>query len=298
MIPFNYHHLFYFYTIARTGSIAKACKELNLAQPTVSTQLKQFERSLKTRLFTREKKKLVLTEEGRHVLFYATEIFNVGREMMDSINDHSLNGPLRIQIGASNPVPKAVIDALLQFLYKTAPGVYISVCEDKTEALLDGLRTHMLDIVISDTIKLSRIEDDIEHHLAAKIPVLFCANQSLAAKYKRFPADLHEAPMIFPGNQSRAHEALHEFFIRNKIEPKIVGEIQDVELVRRLVLAGIGIAPLNRFTVTQAPSKNPLVILNPETQPSLFEHVYLLTKKRKKKHPLVPKIIQNLKTIY
>ncbi len=297
MIPFNYHHLFYFYTIARTGSIAKACQKLNLAQPTISTQLKQFERDLKAKLFIREKKKLTLTEEGRHVLFYATEIFDVGREMMDSMNDHSLNGRLKIQIGISNLVPKAIIDALLQFLYKTAPEVYITVYEDKTEALLEGLRTHLLDIAVSDTIKLSHDEEDIEHYLAAKIPILFCANQVMALKYKRFPKDLNEAPIIFPTNQSRTHEALHEFFIRHKIEPKIVGEIQDVELVRRLVLAGIGIAPLNKFTVTQAPSKEPLVILNPKAQPALFEHIYLLTKKRKKKHPLVPSILKEFQII-
>ena len=297
MIPFNYHHLFYFYTIARTGSIAKACQKLNLAQPTISTQLKQFERDLKAKLFIREKKKLTLTEEGRHVLFYATEIFDVGREMMDSMNDYSLNGRLKIQIGISNLVPKAIVDALLQFLYKTAPEVYITVYEDKTEALLEGLRTHLLDIAVSDTIKLSHNEEDIEHYLAAKVPILFCANQAMALKYKRFPRDLNEAPIIFPTNQSRTHEDLHEFFIRHKIEPKIVGEIQDVELVRRLVLAGIGIAPLNKFTVTQAPSKKPLVILNPKAQPPIFEHYYLLTKKRKKQHPLLPQILKKFRFV-
>jgi LysR family transcriptional activator of nhaA len=295
MIPLNYHHLFYFYTVARTGSISKACQKLNLAQPTISTQLKQFEADLKSKLFIREKKKLTLTEEGRHVLFYAAEIFDVGREMMDSLNDHSLKGRLKIQIGTSNLIPKSVIDALLHFLYQTTPEVYISIYEDKTEALLDGLRTHLLDIAVSDTIRLSHNEEDIEHHLAAKIPVLFCANRSLASKYKHFPEDLNGAPVIFPTSQSQVRAALHEFFIKHNIEPKIVGEIQDAELVRKLVLSGMGIAPLNKFTVTQAPGKKPLVILNSKTQPVAFEHIYLLTKKRKKKHPLVPKILEHFR---
>ncbi|MBF0123367.1 MAG: LysR family transcriptional regulator [Candidatus Omnitrophica bacterium] len=295
MIPFNYHHLFYFYTVARTGSISKACEKLNLAQPTISTQLKQFEHALKAKLFIREKKNLTLTDEGRHILFYAAEIFDVGREMMDGLNDHSLKDRLKIQIGTSNLTPKVAIDALLHFLYQTTPEVHISIHEDRTEALLDGLRTHLLDIAVTDTIRLSRNEEDIEHHLAAKIPVLFCVNRSLASKYKNFPEDLNGAPVIFPTSQSQVHAALHEFFIKHNVVPKIVGEIQDAELVRELVLSGMGIAPLNKFTATQSPDKKPLVILNPHTQPAAFEHIYLLTKKRKKKHPLVPRILEHFR---
>jgi LysR family transcriptional activator of nhaA len=58
MIPFNYHHLYYFYTIAKLGSISKACEKLRLCQPTLSAQLKQFENYLKFKLFERENKKL------------------------------------------------------------------------------------------------------------------------------------------------------------------------------------------------------------------------------------------------
>ena len=108
MIPFNYHHLYYFYTIAKTGSITKACDTLRLAQPTLSAQLKQFENYLKVKLFEREKKKLILTEEGRQILFYATEIFDVGREMMDRIDDHSYKGRINIQIGVVHPVAHVV----------------------------------------------------------------------------------------------------------------------------------------------------------------------------------------------
>ena len=293
MIPFNYHHLFYFYTVAKSGSISRACRQLNLAQPTVSTQLKQFEHTLKARLFIREKKKLTLTEEGRHILFYAAEIFDAGREMMDSLNDHSLKGRLKIQIGISSLVPKEIINPLLHSLYQSAPGIHITVGEEKAASLIDGLRTHLLDIAVSDTIALSRQEDDIEHHLVARIPVMFCANRALASKYRRFPEDLNGAPVILPSSQSQVHAALHEFFIKQKIEPKIVGEIQNAELMCELAVSGMGIAPLNRFTAARTPGKRPLVILNPKKQPSVFEHVYLLIKKRKRKHPLIPAVLEH-----
>ena len=99
MIPFNYHHLYYFYTVARMGGISKARGELRLAQPTLSSQIKQFENFLNVKLFEREGKKLVLTDEGRSILSYAAEIFDTGKELIAHLGDISPRGRPRIQIG-------------------------------------------------------------------------------------------------------------------------------------------------------------------------------------------------------
>ena len=85
MIPFNYHHLYYFYVIAKAGSIAKACETLLLSQPAISTQLKQLEKSLGSPLFERRKQRLFLTEQGRFVLDYAESIFEMGQELLGSL---------------------------------------------------------------------------------------------------------------------------------------------------------------------------------------------------------------------
>jgi len=291
MIPFNYHHLYYFYTIANLGSISKACDKLHLCQPTLSAQLKQFENYLKIKLFERENKRLILTEEGRRVLFYATEIFDVGDEMIDSLRDVSQKGKMKIQIGISHHVPRSVVDALLMFLLNIEPGVYISLHEDNAELLSEGLKTHQLDLALSDSIAQTYAEEDIECQLIAKIPVVFCAHSSIAKKYKKIPDDLNGAPVILPTAHSQVYMAIQDYFVTHKIKPKIVGEIQELETIRRLVLSGVGVAPLNKFTVLQAPGKESLVILDRAGKYSIFDKVYLLTKTRKKKHPLVPKII-------
>lgn len=96
MIPLNYHHLYYFYVIAKEGSIAKACGRLLLAQPTLSAQLKQFEKNIGRPLFERRPRKLTLTEEGRIVLDYAESIFELGEEMRDALNDRPLSGGLSL----------------------------------------------------------------------------------------------------------------------------------------------------------------------------------------------------------
>ena len=73
----NYHHLLYFWVVAKEGTIAAACKELNLAQPTISAQLRVLEKSLGQKLFTRVGRNLALTETGRLVYRHADEIFSL-----------------------------------------------------------------------------------------------------------------------------------------------------------------------------------------------------------------------------
>lgn len=295
MIPFNYHHLYYFYTIAKLGSISKACDQIHLCQPTLSAQLKQFESYLKIKLFERINKKLILTEEGRQALFYATKIFDLGEEMMDNLRDIAQKDRIKIQIGISHHVPRSVIDALLKFLLKIEPGVYISLHEDNAELLSEGLKNHQLDIALSDSLEQAYTAEGIECQLIAEIPVVFCAHPTLAKKIKKMPRDLNGAPVILPTAHSQVYLAIQDYFVKHKIKPKIVGEIQELETIRRLVLSGAGIAPLNKFTVLQATDKESLTILDKTKKYSIFDKVYLLTKTREKKHPLVPKIIDQFR---
>ena len=83
----NYHHLLYFWTVAKAGSITAACEQLHLAQPTISAQLRDLENALGRKLFTRAGRHLVLTEAGRLVYRYADEIFSLGRELLDTLKD-------------------------------------------------------------------------------------------------------------------------------------------------------------------------------------------------------------------
>jgi LysR family transcriptional regulator, transcriptional activator of nhaA len=296
MIPFNYHHLYYFYTIAKNGSISRACEELKLAQPTLSAQLKQFENSLNLKLFEREGRNLRLTETGKHVLSFAAEIFDTGKELMDGLGGLTRKGRLRIRIGISTFVPRSVVDALLKFLLKIEPDIYLFVEESKMNEVLKNLKSHDLDLVLTDTPAHFPTEG-IENHLIAEIPIVFCAHASISGKIKKIPDDLNAAPMILPTAQSQVYQAVQEYFIAHRIKPNIVAEIQDVELVRRLVLAGIGIAPLNAITVKQAPTKEPLSILDKKTKLGIYDKIYLLTKERKKENILIQKIIDQFKLI-
>ena len=72
----NFHHLRYFWTVAKTESVRRAAEELHVSQPSISAQLKLLEESLGEKLFRRSGRNLVLTEAGQVVLSYADEIFS------------------------------------------------------------------------------------------------------------------------------------------------------------------------------------------------------------------------------
>ena len=104
----NYHHLLYFWVVAKEGTIAAACKQLNLAQPTISAQLRVLEDSLGEKLFTRVGRNLALTETGRVVYRYADEIFSLGRDLMDTLRGRPTDRPLRLTVGVADVLPKLV----------------------------------------------------------------------------------------------------------------------------------------------------------------------------------------------
>lgn len=85
----NYHHLLYFWTVARTGSIVAASRELFLSQPAISSQLKSLEAGLGTALFARRGRGLVLTEAGEKAFAYADLIFRLGQELRAAVGSEA-----------------------------------------------------------------------------------------------------------------------------------------------------------------------------------------------------------------
>lgn len=297
MIPFNYHHLYYFYTVARLGSVTRAAQELRIGQPALSAQVRQFEAYLNTRLLEREGRGIRLTEEGHTVQAYAKEIFDLGKEFFDHFGDLSAHkGRHRMQIGVGSAVPKTFVDKVLTFLLDTDPRVYLAVEEDRVDRLAARLDRHELDIILSDTpIIRSAGTEALLNHLAGKIPVVFCAHPKLAGRLRRgFPKSLHGSPVLLPASDSQVSRRVREFFIEQKIEPEIIGEIEDVELVRRLALSAAGAAPLNQLTAQYAPSHERLVIIGRPASP-MDESLYLITRQRRRPHPLVRSLTQGFR---
>lgn len=295
MIPFNYHHLYYFYCVAKQGSVSKAALEVRVSQPALSAQINQFETFLGKKLFERDGRNLRLTEEGQTAYAYAQTIFDAGREFMDSLRDRSYKGRLRVQIGVTNSVPKAFAGALLRFILNENPDAQILLHEDTLGRMVENLKHHVFDIVLSDRPYQASSEEKIQNRPIGKIPIVFCAVRRVASRYKRFPRDLDGAPLILPTAHSGVYHSVLEYLAAHKAAPNIVAEIQDVELIQRMVLGGAGIAPLNEYSITAELSRDRLVTIPCDKSHGIHDSAYLITRTRRKENPLVSKILEGFR---
>ncbi|GJL56769.1 MAG: transcriptional activator NhaR [Nitrospirales bacterium] len=240
----NYHHLFYFWVVARKGSIKEACEEIHVTQPTITSQLQALEESLAQKLFTRRPRQLVLTEAGRLVYRYADEIFSLGQEMTLALKGQSIDRPLRLSVGVIDSLPKMIVYKLLEAAVKSEMSTRIVCEEGKLEHLLATLAIHELDLVLADRPIPPTVRIQAFHHLLGESGVLLFATPQLVKAHRRqFPKSLDTAPFLLPKANTVLRRDLDSWFMLNEIEPRIVGEFEDSAMQKAFGQAGQGIFP-------------------------------------------------------
>ncbi len=285
----NYHHLFYFYTVAKEGSIARAVDVLRLAQPTISAQIRALEESLGVKLFARAGRGLALTDAGQTVYRYATEIFGIGRELQAAVHGKSSERAPRLAVGISELLPKLIAYRIVEPALVETPNLHLVCFEDRTERLLQSLSTHELDLVLSDAPLPPGIPIRAYNHLLGASPIAFFAAPTLAAKLrKRFPQSLNGAPLLLPLPGTTLRRSLDQWFDSHQIQPRIAGEFQDSALMKVFGQAGSGIFAAPVAISEDVRSRYRVVELGPAE--GVSETYYAISVERRLKHPGVVRI--------
>ncbi|WP_028580500.1 transcriptional activator NhaR [Desulfogranum japonicum] len=285
----NYHHLFYFWTVMREGSITAASEKLCLAQSTISAQLSKLEENLEVKLTQKVGRTLEPTDAGQLVLRYADEIFSLGREMMDSLKGLPTTGPWSLRVGIVDVVPKHVAQKLLAPINTLPEKVRLICYEGKDENLLAELAMHNLDVVLTDTPLRSGLSVKAYNHLLGECGVSFFGTKDLAAQLKgEFPHSLNNAPMLFPMAMSTLRRILDQWLNKMSITPLIVGEFVDSALLKVFGQAGDGIfiAP----TVIEREVVNQYHVQVIGRTQDMKEKFYAISVERIIKHPAVAAI--------
>lgn len=291
----NYHHLFYFWTIAREGGIAKASEKLRLGQPTLSTQLKQLEDSLGRPLFERKNRKLILTEEGQIALDYANEIFRLGSEMVEAIQDRlPLQAKTHVQIGALDSVPKELTRRLTLAAYEAGPCV-VSILEGKGDELIRELLAHRIDILLSNyppSIGMSKAEEGRVHSRSiARSPIVICGHTKFKTAMKKFPQSLSGHPFVLPTFHSKLRHDLDHYFRVNQIQIQPVAETQDTSLQKLLGASGVGLIPIAETGAEDLLRDKNLFKLG--QLEGVFEEFWLISASRKQENPIAAHLMKN-----
>ena len=280
----NYHHLYYFWVVAREGSIVKATETLNLTQPTISAQLQALEEELGEKLFSREGRKLVLTDTGRLALRYADEIFVLGRELLDTLSDRPTGSPMRVTVGIADVVPKPIAHRLVSVALEG--DVRVTCREDDTEKLLALLALHELDVVITDRPVASGSNFRLFSHLLGESAVTLFGTPKLATPLaKNFPASLEGAPVLLPMQGSDLRRQIDSWLDERKLRPRIVGEFEDNALMNVFGMNGSGVFPGAAATTDEIVLQYRVKVVG--QLDSVRERYYAVTGERRIKNPAV-----------
>lgn len=284
----NYHHLFYFRTIATEGSIAQAAVKLRLGQPTLSAQLRQFEDTIGIKLFERQHKKLILTEQGRIALEYATEIFRMGSEMMEVLHDRLRPERTHVQVGALDSIPKQLISRLVEAAYAIGP-CSVSVLEGDDGLLARELLAHRIDLILTNHRPVAEGRKLFVRSLG-KLPVVICGTKKFSAIKKGFPQSLDQMPFVMPTVHSKLRHELDHFFSIQKIKPEIVAETQDTSLSEILGRKSLGLLPISSLAAQGLNKGTDLIQLG--TIEGITEELFLVAANRRIENPISAQLLK------
>jgi LysR family transcriptional activator of nhaA len=288
----NYQHLYYFWTVAKYGSVSKACEMLHLAQPTISGQLAVFEQAVGTQLLRKEGRKLALTDTGRTVFNYAEEIFTLGRELTQTLKGRNTERGLRLQLGVADAMPKLIAYRLIEPLLRMPEPVQIHCYEDKTERLLAEVALHNIDLVLADSPATPASGARVFNHFLGECGVGMFATAALAARFRQdLPRSLNGAPFLLPTANMALRRSLNQWFDTQEISPFIQAEVEDSALLKTFGAAGMGVFFSPLAVANEINRQYGTELLGPVE--GVFERFYAITAQRKLKHPSVAAILAN-----
>lgn len=292
----NYQHFFYFWRVAKRGSVIEACRELRLAQPTVSAQLKVFEKTLGEKLFVREGRHLKLTEVGKLAYRYADEVFSTCKEFMDILDGKSPSISGDLKIGISDVVPKVIAYRLIESAFTDSETGTVSCYEDKAERLLAELAISELDLVIADTPIPPSVKVKAYNHFLGECGVSFLAKGALAKRYrKNFPQSLNGAPLLLPTREAAVRREVDQWLDVLGVTPRCVGEFQDSALMKLVAREGKGIVPIPSVVENEIKREFHLELV--AQTDVVKERFYLISVDKRLKNPLVKSIVERAQKI-
>jgi LysR family transcriptional activator of nhaA len=285
----NFRHLYYFWVVAKEGSVTRAAERLDVAVQTISAQLGLLEQSVGKALLAPQGRRLVLTEAGRIALGYADQIFLLGEQMQDALaND--VDGAMRLTVGISDSLPKLIASRLLEAALQLSQRVRLVCTEGNFEALLGDLSVHKLDVVLTDRPVPPGTNLRVFSHPLGDSELTLFALPDLAKQYRmKFPHSLNGAPLLLPTRNNAIRGRIDHWFEVHELRPDVVGEFDDNALLNTFGQHGLGMFPAPSALAADVRKQFGAVPVGALT--GVQEQFYAISNERKIKHPAVEAIL-------
>lgn len=227
----NFHHLFYFWRVARLGHLTRAAEELATSQSAVSVQIRQLEDRLGESLLIRKGRRLILTDTGQLVMAYADNIFGLSQEMLGRLKGRSA-GVTRLRVGSVATLSRNYQENWIRPALAD-PGVVLTLESGLLEGLLVRLMQHQLDVVLAN--ETVPVDTDRPLHF------VFLGSQSIslvgpaskwASRSLRIPEDLDGVEIALPGPRHALRAQFDALCSTAGVRPRVRAEVDDMAMLR------------------------------------------------------------------
>ena len=286
---FNYRHLYYFWVVAKEGGVARAAERLDMAVQTVSTQVRELERSLGYALLKPSGRGVVLTDAGLAAMRQAEQIFQLGGQLPELVRDAVGSPTVRLVVGISDALPKLAVSHLMAPVMRE-PNLRLLCQVDEFEDLLGDLALHRLDVVLADRAAPPNPNLKVYSHPLASSTLAWYAPPSLYAAARRgFPKSLGSVPVLLPTEQAAVRSRLEHWFERLDIRPNLVGEFEDSALLKTFGAAGMGVFPMAELVHDDLVARYGVKRIG--MSEGVEENFYAIGAQKKVLHPLVQRLL-------
>lgn len=286
---FSYRHLYYFWVVAKEGGMSRAAERLGMAVQTVSTQVRELERSLGHTLLKPSGRGVMLTAAGTAAMRQAEQIFQLGEQLPEAVRDAVGTPTVRLLVGISDSLPKLAVVRLMQPMLQE-PRLRLLCHVDEFEDLLRDLALHRLDVVLGDRAAPLNPNLKVYSHPLGSSPLAWYAPSALYAAARRgFPQSLSKVPVLLPTTHAAVRGRIDLWFERMAIKPNLVGEFEDSALLKTFGAAGMGVFPAAALVHDDLTARYGVKRVG--VCEGVEEHYFAIGAHKKILHPLVQKLL-------
>ena len=287
----NFHHLFYFWRVAKLGHLTRAAEDLHTSQSALSAQIRQLEDRMGEDLFYREGRRLVLTDTGQLVLSYAENIFGLGQEMLGRLQGQS-QGITRLRVGSVATLSRNYQENWIRPLLKESSLVF-TLESGLLEDLLARLVQHQLDVVLANETVPTNPERPLHCHFLGSQPVSLVGPRSVwKANSLRMPEDLQGMDVAVPGPRHAVRAQFDALCATVGVTPRLRAEVDDMAMLRLIARDSGWLTVLPEVVVQDELRGGSLVAVGQSHQ--LQERFYAITTPRRNRTDMVERLLTPL----
>ncbi len=289
MAKLNYHHLNYFWHVAKIGNLTKTAEMLHVSQSALSAQIKLLEDSVGNQLFTRERRKLILTDVGKVTFSYAESIFNLGNELEAILIKGHQTEDQTIRIGMLSTMSRNFVEAFVTPLMNN-PKIKLMIFAKGQTNLLNDLSNYELDLILTNIEVRGTAKQSWQCQLLTKQPICVIGHPGLNLS-QHFNEKYSKVDWILPLSGSPIRAAFDGLCAQYQFQPNIFGEADDMAMMRLLTRDTKALAVMPSVVVKDEISSGNLTAYT--TLPNIFENFYVVTVRKHKFNELVTKLISD-----